>query len=100
MVFKLSKEYSYPLDFEWTTEEIISVVEFYQAVELAYEKGISRDEFMTKYRGFKEVVKSIAEEKTSFREFEEVSGYAAFPVVKAAKEGQPTIKLIPKNKQR
>ncbi|XKH51546.1 UPF0223 family protein [Chryseomicrobium palamuruense] len=93
----MANEYSYPLEFDWTTEEIVAVIEFYQVIEAAYEKGTTRDTVMTHYKRFKEVVRSIAEEKTSFREFEGVSGYAAYPVVKAAKEGQEKIKLMKKN---
>lgn len=89
----MSKEYSYPLDFEWTTDEIIKVVSFYETIEKVYEQGVSGEVFMQKYRDFKTVVRSIAEEKTAFREFEEVSGYAAYPAVKAAKEGQSSIRL-------
>lgn len=89
----MSKEYSYPLELDWTTQEMIAVVEFYQMIEAVYEKGVDREQFMVKYRAFKEVVRSIAGEKTAFREFEEVSGYAAFPAVKAAKEGASIIRI-------
>ena len=34
--------YDYPLDFDWTTEEIIDVMSLYNAVEQAYEGGISK----------------------------------------------------------
>ena len=36
-----------------------------------------REELIKKYRRFKEIVPSIAEEKTYFREFEKESGYAS-----------------------
>lgn len=78
-------DYSYPFSIDWTTEEIVDVVEFFEAIELAYEKGIKRQNLMAKYRKFKEIVPSIAEEKTYFREFEEESGYASFPVIKEMK---------------
>lgn len=79
-------EYSYPFSIEWTTDEIVDVVEFFEAIEKAYEKGIKRQELMDKYRKFKKVVPSMAEEKTYFREFEEESGYVSFHVVKKMKE--------------
>ena len=78
-------DYSYPFSIDWTTEEIVDVVEFFEAIELAYEKGIKRQNLIAKYRRFKEIVPSIAEEKTYFREFEEESGYASFPVIKEMK---------------
>ncbi|MFC5588576.1 UPF0223 family protein [Sporosarcina soli] len=80
-------DYSYPIRHDWSTEEIITVVAFYEAVEKAYETGIAREQLMEAYRAFKKIVPSMAEEKTLFKEFDEVSGYACYRVVKAAKEG-------------
>lgn len=67
-------EYSYPFSIEWSTNEIVDVIAFFQTVEKAYEKGVQREEVLSKYRRFKEIVPSMAEEKTIFREFEEESG--------------------------
>ncbi|MBX0313629.1 UPF0223 family protein [Planococcus glaciei] len=88
-------DYSYPFSIDWTTEEIIDVVTFFEGIEMAYEKGIKRDNIMARYRRFKEIVPSIAEEKTYFREFEEESGYASFPVIKEmkAKNDSDVIKI-------
>lgn len=36
-------EYSYPISMDWTTDEIIAVVQFFEAIEKVYEKGIQRD---------------------------------------------------------
>lgn len=80
-------DYSYPFSIEWSTEEIIDVVSFFEGIELAYEKGINRQDLLTRYRKFKQVVPAISEEKTYFREFEEESGYASFPVIKEMKSG-------------
>ncbi|WP_432359602.1 UPF0223 family protein [Sporosarcina sp. UB5] len=79
--------YNYPLSHHWTTEEIINVVDFFRVVEKAYEGTIERAEFMSAYNAFKKVVPSMAEEKTIFKEFEEVSGFNSYRVVKKAKEG-------------
>jgi uncharacterized protein YktA (UPF0223 family) len=79
-------DYNYPIRHDWSTAEMIAVVAFYEAVEKAYESGILKEKLMDAYRGFKNVVPSMAEEKTLYKEFEEVSGYASFGVVKAAKE--------------
>ncbi len=80
-------EYSYPLRNDWTTEEIITVVTFYELIEKAYEEGVRRERLMDAYRAFKAIVPSKAEEKTLFSEFEDVSGYIGYRIVKAAKEG-------------
>lgn len=79
-------EYSYPLSTDWTTQEMVDVVHFFEAVEAAYEKGIKRELFMERYKRFKVVIPSQAEEKTICREFEEVSSYVPFRIVKLAKE--------------
>ncbi|WP_419961497.1 UPF0223 family protein [Psychrobacillus sp. BM2] len=79
-------EYTYPFSLDWSTEEIVDVVQFFEAIEKAYENGIKREELMKRYRRFKEIVPSIAEEKTYFREFEKESGYASFPIIKKMKE--------------
>ena len=80
-------DYSYPFSIEWSTEEIIDVVSFFEGIEMAYEKGINRQDLLTRYPKFKQVVPAISEEKTYFREFEDESGYASFPVIKEMKAG-------------
>ncbi|HFH9921740.1 TPA: UPF0223 family protein [Streptococcus suis] len=84
----MNKNYSYPLDFSWSTEEISSVLSFLNQVELAYEKGADAGQVLTAYRSFKEVVPSKAQEKQIDRDFEDVSGYSSYRVVKAAQERQ------------
>lgn len=93
-------EYSYPFSTDWSTEEIVDVVQFFEGIEQAYEKGIKRENMLAKYRRFKQIVPSQAEEKSIFREFEEASGYVSYPVVKLTKEGTDgtLIKVIPKQR--
>lgn len=56
-------EYSYPLSTDWTTDEMVDVVRFFEVVEMAYEKGAKRELVMARYKRFKEIVPSQAEEK-------------------------------------
>lgn len=79
-------DYNYPISHHWSTDEIIDVIAFFQAVEKAYESHIERRRFMDAYRAFKKVVPSMAEEKTLFNEFEDASGFKSFRIVKQAKE--------------
>ncbi|WP_338753843.1 UPF0223 family protein [Bacillus sp. FJAT-52991] len=84
-------EYSYPFSTDWTTEEVVDVIKFFEAIENAYEKGIDKEELMTAYRRFKEIVPSKAEEKKLCNEFEDVSGYSSYHAVqkmKAAEDGE------------
>lgn len=78
-------DYDYPLDYTWNTEEIITVIALFNAVEQAYESGINSDEFKTIYHAFKKVVDSKSEEKQLDHSFKEVSGYSIYQVVKASK---------------
>jgi uncharacterized protein YktA (UPF0223 family) len=79
-------EYQYPFSIDWTTEEVIDVIAFFEAVEKAYEKGIKKEDLMVRYRKFKEIVPGKSEEKKICGEFEEASGYSSYHVVKKMKE--------------
>ncbi|AKG04686.1 hypothetical protein AAV35_007655 [Salimicrobium jeotgali] len=75
--------YTYPIDEEyWSKEEIIDVVNFYSLVEKAYEEGVKKEDFKHAYARFKQIVPSKSEEKTLFRQFEQVSEYSPYHVVK------------------
>ncbi|MGL4821221.1 MAG: UPF0223 family protein [Bacilli bacterium] len=91
----MSKEkgYSYPLDHTWSVDDIVNVIALFEAVERAYEKGIAREEWMSKYRAFKTVVPGKAEEKQLDKQFEEESGYSLYRVTQAAKENKELIKV-------
>lgn len=86
-------DYSYPLDLDWSTEEMVQVVRFFEAVEQAYETSISHDDLIEAYRQFKTVVPSKAEEKTIFRQFEKASSYSCYHAVKLAKESPDATKI-------
>ncbi|MFO1445751.1 UPF0223 family protein [Bacillus sp. Bva_UNVM-123] len=79
-------EYQYPIDHDWSTEEIIDVISYFQQLEKAYDKGVNRDEFLAAYRRFKEIVPGKAQEKKICDEFEEVSGFSSYHTLKAVKE--------------
>ncbi|AYW45150.1 UPF0223 family protein [Tetragenococcus koreensis] len=80
------QDYQYPLDIEWTTDEMIRVVNLWQALEDSYEKGLAAKDFLFAYQEFKSVVKSIGEERQLGREFEKLSGYSLYKTVQQAKK--------------
>ena len=84
---------SYPIDLEWSHEEMNKVIKLWNAVEEAYEKGIQVEVFKKAYQEFKTVVRSIGEEKRLGREFEEVSGYSLYRVVQASKNAAKIIRM-------
>lgn len=84
----MKKNYSYPLDFTWSTEVISSVLSFLNQVEKAYEGGVEASIILDRYADFKKVIKSKSEERQIDRTFEAASGYSTYAAVKAAKEKQ------------
>jgi uncharacterized protein YktA (UPF0223 family) len=80
------KNYSYPIDLSWSTEELTTVLHFFNQVETAYESKVDSQKILAAYKAFKMVVKSKGQERQIDREFEAVSGYSTYQVVKAAKE--------------
>ncbi|AIM25138.1 UPF0223 family protein [Melissococcus plutonius] len=79
------KNYQYPLELDWTKEEIIIVTRLWAAVEQANETGIEVNEFMKTYRTFKTVIPSIGEEKALGKKFQKVSGYSLYQTLQQAK---------------
>lgn len=83
--------YHYPIDSEWTRQEIIDVVEFLNIVEKAYESKVGRDDVLMAYNKFKHVVPSKGEEKRLFSKFEKESGYSGYHLIKKARETEQSI---------
>ncbi len=79
------REYQYPLNLDWTTDEMVLVMNMWDALEQAYEKGIPTEKFLKIHQGFKAVVRSIGEERRLGREFEELSGYSLYRTLQEAK---------------
>ncbi len=86
-------DYQYPISYDWNTDEVVDVITFFECVEKAYEKGISREKIMQAYKRFKEIVPSKSEEKQVCGEFEETSGYSAYRVIQKAKNNTEIIKM-------
>lgn len=78
--------YDYPLSPYWSTQDIIDVMSLYNAVEKAYEEGISKDEFMKYYRLYTAVVDSKSEQKQIDAAFEKASHYSIYKVFQKAKD--------------
>ncbi|WP_179395306.1 UPF0223 family protein [Lacticaseibacillus absianus] len=90
----MKPNYQYPLDLDWTKDEMIQVTTFYSLVEDAYEKGVDRANLLAAYNGFKSVVPDKGTERQLGRAFEADSGYSLYQVVKAAKTSTaPRLKL-------
>lgn len=85
-----NQSYDYPLNTDWSTSEIITVMRLYEAVETAYERAIQKERFLADYRAFKQIVRSKSEEKQLDQAFGKATGYSIYRTVQqclSAKEG-------------
>lgn len=78
--------YHYPIDINWSKDEVIDVVDFLTTIEKAYESKVPRDDVLDAYRKFKRVIPSKSEEKQILAQFEKESGYSGYHTVKKARE--------------
>ena len=85
--------YSYPIDLEWSHEEMNKVIKLLECGRRGLEKGIQVEAFKKAYQEFKTVVRSIGEEKRLGREFEEASGYSLYRVVQTSKNATKIIRM-------
>ncbi|WP_145519695.1 UPF0223 family protein [Staphylococcus warneri] len=74
-------EYQYPLDLDWTNDEMMDVIHFFNKIENYYESSVKGEEVKKAYKSFKQIVPGKAEEKQLFKEFEKNSGYNSYKVV-------------------
>ena len=82
----INENFSYPLNDDWSTEEITKVVNFFADIEVAYTKGIGSKRLKQSYQAFLEVVPNKSEQKRLFREFKKNSGMEPFTAVKQLKD--------------
>ncbi|MUV36266.1 UPF0223 protein [Lentibacillus sp. JNUCC-1] len=82
----MNTHYNYPIDTDWSTEEVIDVVHFFNLIEQAYEHGVSKERLLQAYNRFKEIVPSKSEEKQHFKTFQQSSGYSSYHAVQAARK--------------
>ncbi|MDF0480418.1 UPF0223 family protein [Vagococcus sp. PNs007] len=87
----MEESYSYPLDLDWSQSEMVVVMEMWQVLEDVYEKGVEKEAFLSVYKKFKTVVKSIGEERQLGKDFEAASGYSLYRTVQEAKKTPGTI---------
>lgn len=78
-------EYHYPIDLDWSNEEMMDVIGFFNQIEAYYESQVKSNHVIDHYKRFKNVVPSKAEEKQIFKTFEKASGYNSYKVVQLAK---------------
>lgn len=80
------RDYQYPLDLDWTTEEMVTVMKMWELLEQAYEEGIQAETFLKGYSQFKKIVPSIGEERRLGKDFEKLSGYSLYRTLQSARQ--------------
>ncbi|MGY3764953.1 UPF0223 family protein [Vagococcus vulneris] len=81
----MKENFSYPLNPEWSTQEIVTVMAMWEILEQTYTKRVTAEDFLGVYKNFKDIVKSIGEERQLGNEFEELTGYSLYRTVKSAR---------------
>lgn len=89
----MAKEVYFPISMNWSKEEVVDIVHFFEAVDQAYGKGVERALFLTLYNHFKKIVPSKSEEKQHFKDYQEQTGQSPYHAVKKAKEDD-SVKII------
>lgn len=79
-------EYPYPVQLDWSKQEVIDVINFFQLIERAHEKGVERNLLLAAYSRFKEIVPSKSEEKQLCNQFEKDSGLSTYHTIKHARQ--------------
>lgn len=82
-----------PLSLDWSTEEVIDVIQFFEGIEKANGQGIEREKLLSLYRKFKEIVPSKSEEKQLFKEYDEEWGVSCYQTLKKARESEGNIRI-------
>ncbi|KHF40835.1 UPF0223 family protein [Halalkalibacter okhensis] len=80
-----------PISLDWTTDEVIAVIQFFETVEKAYKQGVEREKLLSEYRRFKEIVPSKSGEKQLFKQYDEELNISSFQVIKKVREGNEKV---------
>lgn len=75
-----------PISLDWSTEEVVDVIQFFEMIEKAHHSQVDREKLLAHYRRFKEIVPSKSEEKQLFKQYDEELGLSCFHIIKKARE--------------
>ncbi|MGJ9383929.1 hypothetical protein CR203_02155 [Salipaludibacillus neizhouensis] len=82
----MDKDINLPISIDWSKDEVIDVVHFFDLIDAAYTKGVDRSILLDQYQKYKKVVPSQSEEKQHFKDYQEQSGQSAYHTIKMARE--------------
>ncbi|MFC6316345.1 UPF0223 family protein [Lapidilactobacillus achengensis] len=90
----MEHNYSYPLDPDWSTAEILLVMHLYNLVEAAYEHQVSVAEFRNVWHEYTHFYPAKMDQRRLDHEFNAVSGYSIYRVQQAVNQAAPGQKTI------
>lgn len=82
----MDKEVQLPVSMDWSKEEVIEVIHFFEAIDKAHTKGIKRSVLLNHYQQYKKVVPLKSEEKQHFKDYQEQTGQSPYHIIKFARE--------------
>ena len=65
-------EYQYPLDLDWTNDEMMKVIHFFNKIENYYEASVKGDEVLNAYKNFNHIVPGKADGYNSYKVVQEI----------------------------
>lgn len=80
--------YQYPIDADWSVEEINTVIKLWTLIEDAYEDQVDIKTLLDQYQAFKQVVPMKMDEKRLGQAFEKTSGYSLYRTIQQAKQAK------------
>ena len=89
-------EYEYPIDLDWSNEEMISVINFFNHVEKYYESGVTAGDFMDAYKDLKKLC-LLKQRKNKFLILSKSSGYNSYKAVQDVKTHSEEQRVTAKN---
>ncbi|WP_018921416.1 UPF0223 family protein [Salsuginibacillus kocurii] len=84
----MKEDIHYPISMEWSKEEVIHVVEFFEMIQKAQADGIRSELLVEQYKKFKAVVPSKREEKQLFAEFDQAADVSSWKTIQAAQKAE------------
>ncbi|MGX7051940.1 UPF0223 family protein [Leuconostoc palmae] len=82
----MDKNYTLPIDGNWSVEDIVTVSTLVDSVLKVYENGVKKEILMNNYRNFLAVIPSKSEQKQFDKDFEKQTGYSIYRTMKFASQ--------------
>ncbi|MFD1465857.1 UPF0223 family protein [Lapidilactobacillus mulanensis] len=90
----MKENYAYPIDPDWSKEQLLAAMKIFSDVEAAYENQLNVQAFLSDWREYQRAIPMKMDQKKIDREFEQTTSYSIYQVMKAARNStRNTIRL-------